>query len=107
MLKTFGNDKVVCIDSTHGTNAYDFSLTTVIVVDELGEGYPVAWCLSNRTDTALLTYFFQAVKEKSGAITPRYIMTDDAEQFMDKWDSLQIFMYMACRPCMERTFIMN
>ena len=39
MLKTFGNDKVICIDSTHGTNAYDFALTTVIVVDELGEGY--------------------------------------------------------------------
>ena len=87
MLKTFGNGKVVCIDSTHGTNAYDFSLTTVVVVDELGEGYPVAWCLSNRTDTELLTHFFQSVKDKSGLIAPRYIMTDDAEQFYNAWTS--------------------
>ncbi|XP_065896991.1 uncharacterized protein [Dysidea avara] len=83
MLMTFGNDKVVCIDSTHGTNA----LTTVIVVDELGEGYPVAWCLSNRTDTVLLTHFFQSVKERSRVIAPQYIMTDDAEQLYNAWIS--------------------
>lgn len=48
MLQSCGHDKIICIDSTHGTNAYDFSLTTVVVVDEFGEGYPVAWCLSNK-----------------------------------------------------------
>ncbi len=37
-------------DATHGANGYDFSLITLIVVDDFGEGYPVAWCLSNRTD---------------------------------------------------------
>ena len=29
---------------THGTNSYDFNLVTVLVVDEFGEGYPIAWC---------------------------------------------------------------
>ena len=42
MLQNCGHDKIICIDSTHGTNAYDFYLTTVLVVDEFGEGYPVA-----------------------------------------------------------------
>ena len=42
--------KVICIDSTHKTTGYDFLLITVMVVDEYGEGYPVAWCLSNRED---------------------------------------------------------
>ena len=41
MLKKFGPNQVICIDATHGTNAYDFSLLTVLVVDEYGEGYPV------------------------------------------------------------------
>ena len=41
MLKKFG-EHLICIDSTHGTNGYDFNLITVMVVDEFGEGFPVA-----------------------------------------------------------------
>ena len=37
----------ICLDTTHGTNMYDFLLTTIMVVDEFGEGQPVGWCLSN------------------------------------------------------------
>ena len=40
-------DKVICIDNTHGTNVYDSSLITVLVVDDHGEGIPVAWALAN------------------------------------------------------------
>ena len=29
---------VICIDSTHKTNAYDFKLVTLLVDDEYGEG---------------------------------------------------------------------
>ena len=47
---TGGHNKIICVDDTHGTNSYDFNLMTVLVVDEFGEGYPTAWCISNRTD---------------------------------------------------------
>ena len=30
--------KILCIDSTHGTNAYRFQLITCIVPDEFGKG---------------------------------------------------------------------
>ena len=30
--------KVLCIDATHGTNAYKFKLITVMVADEYGQG---------------------------------------------------------------------
>ena len=42
LMKTFVNDKVVCMDSTHGTNSYGFYLISIVVVDEFGEGVPVA-----------------------------------------------------------------
>jgi hypothetical protein len=32
----------VRMDPTHGTNAYDFNLITVLVMDGFGEGIPVA-----------------------------------------------------------------
>ena len=41
MLKEFGNN-VICIDSTFKTTGYDFTLITILVIDEFGEGHPVA-----------------------------------------------------------------
>ena len=37
MYRQYANT-VICIDSTHKTNAYDFKLVTLLVVDEYGEG---------------------------------------------------------------------
>ena len=85
MMKALGNEKVVCIDATHGTNGYDFLLITVLVTDEFGEGYPVAWCLSNRTDLTLLLSFFKSIKNRTGVIIPKWIMTDDADQYYSAW----------------------
>ncbi|GFR27067.1 uncharacterized protein TNCT_647971 [Trichonephila clavata] len=52
-LKKFGKE-IVCVDSTHGTNSYNFKLITVLVVDDFGEGFPVAWCISNQEDFTVL-----------------------------------------------------
>ena len=41
-MKQFGSE-AVCMDSAHGTNHYDFQLTTLLIVNEWGEGVPVAW----------------------------------------------------------------
>ena len=57
MLKKFPT--IICVDSTHGTNGYDFNLITVVIVNEFGEGYPVSWCISNREDGTLLKKFLQ------------------------------------------------
>lgn len=42
MLKQYGQD-VICMDGTHGTNAYNFELTTVLVLDDLRQGFPCAF----------------------------------------------------------------
>ena len=63
------------MDNTHGTNSYDFSFITVLVVDEFGEGYPAAWYLCNRTDKYVLIDFFMAVRNRVGAIKARWVMT--------------------------------
>ena len=39
MFKKFAEVKVVCVAATHGTNAHDFKLVTLLVVDEYGEGF--------------------------------------------------------------------
>lgn len=52
----FGKYKV-CIDGTHGLNRYHFQLYSIVVIDEFGNGYPVAFCFSNKSDTDLYRHF--------------------------------------------------
>ena len=48
-MKKLTDGRVVCVDGTHSTNGYNFTLLTV---DEYGEGFPVAWCTSNKEKTS-------------------------------------------------------
>ena len=42
MLQVLCAGKTVFVDDTHGTNSYGFHLTTVVVIDKYGEGFPAA-----------------------------------------------------------------
>lgn len=53
----------VCIDSTHGTTGYDFYLTTLLVIDEFGSGFPVAFLLSTHEDETFLKIFYKEVQK--------------------------------------------
>ena len=84
MLRQHG-DLCVCMDATHGTNMYDFNLITVLVIDEFGEGIPVAWAITNREDVTLLVEFFKAIDKRTGHLQPRWFMSDDAPQYFNAW----------------------
>lgn len=56
MFKQFG-DNIIAVDGTHGLNNYDFELTSILVVDEFGEGIPVAFMFTNRKDTYIYQFF--------------------------------------------------
>ncbi|XP_011402771.1 PREDICTED: uncharacterized protein LOC100634557 [Amphimedon queenslandica] len=62
MLLQFG-PKAICMDSTNSTNAYDFFLITILVLDDLGEGVPIAWIISNREDAATIRQVLIKMKE--------------------------------------------
>ncbi|KAJ8961308.1 hypothetical protein NQ314_005957 [Rhamnusium bicolor] len=53
----FGKN-TVCVDSTQGLNGCDFELTTVMIIDEFGEGFPGA-C------TNVFTFYFRNYKKIS------------------------------------------
>ncbi len=73
------------MNSTHGMNGYDFNLITLVVVDEHGEGFPVAWCILNRGDKTLIQIFYDSIKTNIGTLSPKYFMSDLAEQFYSAW----------------------
>ena len=84
MLLKFGSE-VVCMDSTHGTNVYDFYLVTILVLDDYGEGVPVAWLITNREDASAVRQFLLKVREKCGDIDTKFFMSDDADNFYNGW----------------------
>ena len=85
MLKLFSSQRAVFVDDTHGTNAYGIHLTTLLVVDEYGEGFPVAWCISTHIDTNSMSKFFDVIKDNVGNLSPKWFMSDDADQFYNAW----------------------
>eukprot|EP00794_Sanderia_malayensis_P006481 gene6481-7221_t len=83
-LKAHGSN-IICMDATHSTNQYEFMLTTLLVVDEYGEGLPVAWLISNREDQLVLNPFIAAIKERTGELNVNVFMSDDANNFYNSW----------------------
>ena len=86
MLQQYGSHGVIGMDSTHGTNMYDFQLTSIMVTDDHGEGFPVAFCISNRIDCTAMAVFLSAVRDVVGYVIPDVILiTDDAESYSNAW----------------------
>ncbi|GFT69204.1 MULE domain-containing protein [Nephila pilipes] len=83
MLSFYSND-IICLDFTHGMNAYGFDLATILVLDDKREGFPAAFILSNRQDSKSLSVAFAAIKEHV-SISPKVMMTDDTESFLNAW----------------------
>ncbi|XP_068083939.1 uncharacterized protein [Anabrus simplex] len=86
ILKKYGNDGI-CIDGTHGLNSYGFELTTLMVLDDMRQGFPCAFLISNRNDWQILSIFFQYIKSEVGTISPKVFMSDLAESFFNAWIS--------------------
>lgn len=84
MLKRFGKD-IIAIDSTHGTNAYDFQLTTIMVIDDNRSGFPAAYCISSRIDQRAMVLFFNVIKEKVGEVGCNTFISDDYPAYYNAW----------------------
>lgn len=57
-------------------------------MDEYGEGFPAAWCLSNREDIGVLKIFCEHVKRNIGDVAPQWFMSDIAPQFYDAFSAV-------------------
>ncbi len=45
----------------------------------------MAWCISNREDKTLIQIFYDAIKTNIGTLSPKYFMSNLAEQFYSAW----------------------
>ena len=45
----------------------------------------VGWMISNREDTLVIVEFLKSIKSRVGNLKAEYVMSDDAEQFVNAW----------------------
>lgn len=69
ILEKFGDD-VICIEDTHGMNLYNFNLTTILILDDMREGFPCVFMINNRVDEAVLKILFSQIRALIGQIEP-------------------------------------
>uniref|UniRef100_A0A6P7HF54 Myoneurin-like n=1 Tax=Diabrotica virgifera virgifera TaxID=50390 RepID=A0A6P7HF54_DIAVI len=98
-LKKFGSD-CICVDGTHGVNSYQFELHTLLVLDDLRQGFPCCFCICSRSDETIMSLFFNCIKKESGPIEARVFMSDMADVYYNAWSKL--ILYMACGSCVEK-----
>lgn len=87
ILKKFGHD-CICIDGTHGLNAYDFEVVTLMVIDDMRQGFPCAFFICNRIDKETIGAFLKSIKERVGILQPSVFMSDMADLFYNGWLSV-------------------
>jgi len=77
----------VSMDSTHGISEYKYQLTTLMCIDEHGEGFPGAFCYSSRVDECVMSLFLQICKNViGGPLSAVILMTDDTEVYSNAWN---------------------
>lgn len=85
VLRKYGSD-TICVDGTHGLNQYDFELHTLLVLDDMREGFPCAFCISNRSDEEVMSIFFKYVRERmENEIHCKVFMSDMANAYYNAW----------------------
>ena len=87
-VKKYG-EKCVSMDSTHGLNPNGFELTTLLVLDDLNQGFPCTFMFSNRTDCEMLKILLLTVRNELGSeVKTNVFMSDMAEEFFNAWKEI-------------------
>ena len=99
----------ICMDSTHGIGSYGFELTTIMMVSDLNEGFPIAFCISSVVDSITMTRYREAVREHVGILNAKVFMSDDAPVFINAWKSVmgQVEHPLLCTWHVDRAFRQN
>jgi hypothetical protein len=69
--------KIICGDATHGMTAYGFQLFSLVVKDDTGKGFPVAYLITSNVTKLILTCFFSSIQRRIPRLKITLTMSDD------------------------------
>lgn len=72
--------------TAHGVG-YNFELFSIIILDDLHQGFPCAMMTSNCKDTEVLECFYHTIKNIVENIKPKEFTTDMATKLYNAWET--------------------
>ena len=91
MMET--NQRIICVDATHGLTTYDYYLLSIVVVDKYGHGLVCATAIASRENGVIWEIFGKALLTSRTQIRPEVLMSDDTNSAFNGlkkvWPSLQ------------------
>lgn len=76
----------MCMDSTHCTRHYaGYQLTTFLTVNDMNEGFPVAFFISSTLNIDIVKDFLVIMKDRVGTVNTSIFMSDDDPLFRNAW----------------------
>lgn len=84
LLNKYGKH-CICLDRALSVNGYNFELHTLLILDDISEGMPCAFCISNRSDQEVFKLFFWSIKEQTGIIQTKIFMSDANDSYFNAW----------------------
>lgn len=77
MAVEFGGNGVCCFTA----KCSSYFVTTLMVIDEFDEGFPMAYCMSNRLNENILKIFFAHLVQNLGELKPAWFAYDSNDAF--------------------------
>ncbi|CAB0010163.1 unnamed protein product [Nesidiocoris tenuis] len=88
LLRKHGSD-TVCFDGTQGMNQYPIEMTTLLIIDNLGQGFPTAFMFCSRSDCQTMGVFVHVVQTAlQTPLQTRVLMTDMSPIYYNGWCSV-------------------
>lgn len=82
------SDEQICIDCISDIK-YDYQLVTIEVIDEFGEVFPCAFCITSCINDFTMSLFFNLVKNEIGRrIETKLFLSDDNPSYYNAWRSV-------------------
>ncbi|CAL4078084.1 unnamed protein product [Meganyctiphanes norvegica] len=82
--------RVLCVDTTHCRKPYEFDLISIIIPDEYGKGYPVAYFVTNYRDEITLRYLFSSLKQHFSGLAIDVVITDDSLRGLNSYKAFSV-----------------
>ena len=69
--------KFICVDATHNTNRYRWSLFSLVCRNRFGRGVPVAYLIANSGTMVVLAAWLQSIRDACPSVDVHYVMSDN------------------------------
>lgn len=75
---------LVCVEPVTGHSS-EYTLLALLATTSVGVVVPIAWCVCGAANPAVVTAFFEAVRQNMGDFTPRFFMSEDTDFYFAAW----------------------